>query len=284
MKVFIDSAEIDEIRKYSEIIDGVTTNPTLLRIAVEKRKGIKLKEYIAEICEVSGKGRPVSLEVASVSVEKMVSEAEFFYKNFNGIAENVVVKIPVSTGSFGDTADGIRAIKEISKKGIPVNATLIMTPSQALLAARAGASYVSPFVGRVDDYVRKNLGISFSKEDYYDMRAVQDYKRARISEAKGYDEALRLYDAEKNSGILSGVDLVEKIKRSFDNYSVKAEIIAASIRNVRQVYDVMLVGAHIATVPAYVLEEMVRHPKTDEGVKLFYEDSERSGYRELFNG
>ncbi|MDP7976813.1 MAG: transaldolase family protein, partial [TACK group archaeon] len=103
MKVFLDTAEIDEIKKYSDVIDGVTTNPTLLRIAIEKRKGIKLKDYIAEICSVAGKGRPVSLEVASVDVEKMVREAQFLYENFNGIAGNVVVKVPVSTGSFGES-------------------------------------------------------------------------------------------------------------------------------------------------------------------------------------
>ena len=284
MKVFLDSAEVDEIEKYSDVIDGVTTNPTLLRIAVEKRKGIKLNEYIADICEISGKGRPVSLEVASVSSEKMVKEAEYLYETFNGIANNVVIKIPVSTGSFGPVTDGLKAIKQISSKSIPVNATLIMTPSQALLAAKAGASYVSPFVGRVDDYIRKKLGLSFSKEDYYDSYALQEYKRTKISEAKGLDEAFRLYDMEGNSGILSGVDLVEKIKKSFDNYSIEAEIIAASIRNVRQVYEVMLAGSHIATVPAYVLEGMIKHPKTDEGVKLFYDDSEKSGYKELFEG
>ena len=284
MKVFIDSAEVDEIKKYSDIIDGVTTNPTLLRIAVEKRNGVKLKEYIGEICETAGKGKPVSLEVASVSPEKMVSEADFLYKNFNGIANNVVIKIPVSTGSYGSIVDGLKTIKAISSKGIPVNATLIMTPSQAILAAKAGASYVSPFVGRVDDYIRKKLGQRFSKEDYYDSQALQEYKRAKLSAVANLEEAFRIFDMEGNSGIISGVDLVKKIKRSFDNYDIKAEIIAASIRNVRQVYEVLLAGSHIATVPAYVLENMIKHPKTDEGVKLFYEDAEKSGYRELFEG
>ncbi|MGC9145307.1 MAG: transaldolase family protein [Nitrososphaeria archaeon] len=282
MKVFLDTAEIDEIKKYSDVIDGVTTNPTLLRIAIEKRKGIKIKDYIAEICSVAGKGRPVSLEVASVDVEKMVREAQFLYENFNGIAGNVVVKVPVSTGSFGESIEGLRAIKEISKKGIPVNATLIMMPSQALLAAKAGASYVSPFAGRVDDYIRKNLGMKFSKEDYYDYEAVQDYKKESAKRSEKLEEFLKFYDAEGNSGIISGVDLVRKIKIAFENYGFEAKIIAASIRHVRQVFEVMEIGAHIATVPAYVLEEMIRHPKTDEGVKVFYEDSEKANYRELF--
>ena len=282
MKVFLDTAEIDEIKKYSDVIDGVTTNPTLLRIAIEKRKGIMLKDYIAEICNVAGKGRPVSLEVASVDVEKMVREAQFLYENFNGIAGNVVVKVPVSTGSFGESIEGLRAIKEVSKKGIPVNATLIMTPSQALLAAKAGASYVSPFVGRVDDYIRKNLGMKFSKEDYYDYEAVQDYKKESAKRSEKLEEFLKSYDAEGNSGVISGVDLVRKIKKVFENYGFDTKIIAASIRHVRQVFEVMEIGAHIATVPAYVLEEMIRHPKTDEGVKVFYEDSEKANYRELF--
>ncbi len=282
MKVFLDTAEIDEIKKYSDVIDGVTTNPTLLRIAIEKRKGIMLKDYIAEICNVAGKGRPVSLEVASVDVEKMVREAQFLYENFNGIAGNVVVKVPVSTGSFGESIEGLRAIKEVSKKGIPVNATLIMTPSQALLAAKAGASYVSPFVGRVDDYIRKNLGMKFSKEDYYDYQAFQDYKKESAKRSEKLEEFLKSYDAEGNSGVISGVDLVRKIKKVFENYGFDTKIIAASIRHVRQVFEVMEIGAHIATVPAYVLEEMIRHPKTDEGVKVFYEDSEKANYRELF--
>ena len=282
MKVFLDTAEIDEIKKYSDVIDGVTTNPTLLRIAIEKRKGIMLKDYIAEICNVAGKGRPVSLEVASVDVEKMVREAQFLYENFNGIAGNVVVKVPVSTGSFGESIEGLRAIKEVSKKGIPVNATLIMTPSQALLAAKAGASYVSPFVGRVDDYIRKNLGMKFSKEDYYDYQAFQDYKKESAKRSEKLEEFLKSYDAEGNSGVISGVDLVRKIKKVFENFSFDTKIIAASIRHVRQVFEVMEIGSHIATVPAYVLEEMIRHPKTDEGVKVFYEDSEKANYRELF--
>ena len=282
MRVFLDSADVDEIRKYSDVIDGVTTNPTLLREAVERRKGVKLKDYIAEICEASGKGRPVSLEVASLSAEKMVEEAELLYKAFNGIANNVVIKIPVSVSPFGDITEGIRAIREVSRRGIPVNATLIMTPSQALLAAKAGASYVSPFLGRVDDYIRDKLGIKYKKEDYYDAEAVRELKRAKAGSAKSYQETFTAYDAEKNEGITSGIDLLEKIKRTFENYSVKSEIIAASVRNVRQVFEAMLIGVPIVTVPPYVLEGMLKHPKTEEGVKRFYEDSEKSGYKELF--
>ncbi|MGC8568942.1 MAG: transaldolase family protein [Nitrososphaeria archaeon] len=282
MKIFLDSADVDEIERFRDLIDGVTTNPTLIRQAIERRKGTSLREYVAEICERAGKGRPVSLEVASVKADGMIEEARALYDAFNGIAGNVVIKIPVNVEPLGDLLDGIKAIREVSRRGIPVNATLIMTPSQALLAARAGASYVSPFVGRVDDFIRKNLGMSFRKEDYYDYSAVQRYKEVLSNSSKDLSEHLRVNDIEGNMGVLSGIDLVRRIRIIFSNYGVRSQIIAASIRHVRQVFEAMEVGTDIATVPAYVLEEMLRHPKTEEGVRIFAEDSERANYREVF--
>lgn len=135
MKIFLDTANLEEIKKGVEwgIIDGVTTNPSL----VAKEKAI-FEERIKEICQIV-KG-PVSAEVISTDWKGMIKEA----KKLSEIDENVVVKIPL-------TPDGVRAIKELSKEGIKTNATLIFSPTQAILAAKVGATYVSPFIGRLDD-------------------------------------------------------------------------------------------------------------------------------------
>lgn len=135
MKIFLDTANLDEIKKGCSfgIVDGVTTNPSL--ISKENRK---FKDLIKEICEIV-KG-PVSAEVTSVRFEEMVDEA----RELSRINENVVVKIPM-------TPDGLKAISLLSREHVKVNCTLIFNPLQALLAAKAGAHYVSPFVGRLDD-------------------------------------------------------------------------------------------------------------------------------------
>ena len=135
MKFFIDTANIDEIKKAKDLglIDGVTTNPTLV-----SKENKEFRTLIKEICNlIDG---PVSAEVIALKYEKMVEEAEDLSK----IAENVVIKIPM-------TEDGLKAIKTLSQNGIKTNVTLVFSPLQALLAAKAGATYVSPFVGRLDD-------------------------------------------------------------------------------------------------------------------------------------
>ncbi|GIW48225.1 MAG: putative transaldolase [Deltaproteobacteria bacterium] len=137
MKFFLDTANLDEIREIASygVLDGVTTNPTL--VAKEGEQG-SFKELIREICEIVN--GPVSAEVVSTDVERMIEEA----KELARIHPNVVVKMPL-------TEDGIRATKKVSEEGIRVNVTLVFSPTQALLAAKAGATYVSPFVGRLDD-------------------------------------------------------------------------------------------------------------------------------------
>jgi len=281
MKIFIDSADIDEIKSVASIIDGVTTNPTLLRSAIEKRKGVDLEGYIRSICETAGEGKPVSLEVASTDADSMIREATFLYEKFNGVSGNVVVKIPVSTGN---DLGALKAIREVSSSGIPVNATLIMTPTQALLAAKSGATYVSPFVGRVDDYVRANLGIKFKKDEYFDYSLVQEHKGKNVGRGTIYSEDdVKLNNIENNFGILSGVDLVRRIKVVFSNYGIRSKIIAASIRNLRQLMEVMEVGAEISTVPYEIIMQMLAHPKTYEGVKIFADDAKRASYGELFS-
>ena len=136
MKFFIDTANIDEIRKANElkILDGITTNPTLIA-----KTGKPFMDVVKEILnEVPDK--PVSLEVASTDYEGMLKEAEQLAK----LGENVVIKIPI-------TIDGLKAVKCLELNGIKTNVTLIFSPMQALLAMKAGASYISPFVGRLDD-------------------------------------------------------------------------------------------------------------------------------------
>ena len=135
MKIFIDSANLDQIKKYYEIglVDGVTTNPTLL-----SKEGGDPQQVMGEIVKlVRG---PVSLEVIATDYEGMMEEA----RRLSRFGKNVVVKIPM-------TAEGLKAVRQLKNEGIETNVTLIFSPNQALLAAKAGASYVSPFIGRLDD-------------------------------------------------------------------------------------------------------------------------------------
>jgi len=135
MKIFLDTANIEEIKRGIEwgIIDGVTTNPTLVA-----KEGVEFEKRIKEICELV-KG-PVSAEVTSLDYKSMTEEA----RRLSKLDEHVVIKIPM-------TPDGIKTIKTLSGEGIKTNVTLVFSPSQAILAAKAGATYVSPFIGRIDD-------------------------------------------------------------------------------------------------------------------------------------
>ena len=161
MKIFIDSANLDEIElafSYG-ILDGVTTNPSLIKKAIEERKAkgedIDMNTYIKKILKTA-RGAPVSLEVTEYSYEGMVEQALKLFRKFYPVAHIVCIKIPVNPSfqkNDGLDYDGIQAIKALAEKRISVNATLVFTPEQALLAAKAGARFVSPFAGRVDDYI-----------------------------------------------------------------------------------------------------------------------------------
>ena len=211
MKFFLDTANIDEIKKGVEwgIVDGVTTNPTLVA-----REGREMEEVIREISKIV-KG-PISAEAVSTNAEEIVEEA----RRLNKLGPNIAVKIPITT-------EGLKATKKLSNEGIKVNTTLVFSVNQALLAAKAGASFASPFIGRLDD--------------------------------AGHD----------------GVKLVEDIKKVYNNYGFKTEIIAASIRHPKHVVQVALAGADIATIPFKVLEKMFVHPLTDQGIKRFMDDWNR---------
>ena len=210
MKLFIDTANVDEIRRANDlgVICGVTTNPSL--IAKEGRDFVEVVKEITEI--VDG---PISAEVISLEAEGMVKEALELCDTIRN--PNLVIKIPMC-------AEGLKATKKLSSMGIKTNVTLIFSTAQALLAAKAGATYVSPFVGRLDDI--------------------------------GDD----------------GVAVVEDIANIFQNYGLKTEIIAASIRTSAHVTAVARAGSDIATVPYKVIESMIGHPMTTSGIDRFLSD------------
>jgi len=212
MKFFIDTANVDEIREAADlgVLDGVTTNPSLLSKEIQ-RTGGDPKNILKTICQiVQG---PVSAEVLALDTDGMVKEARALVK----LDDHIVVKIPI-------IKDGLKAIKQLSAEGIRTNVTLTFSPTQALLAAKAGATYVSPFVGRLDD----------------------------ISHV--------------------GMDLVGDIVTIYENYLFETEVIVASIRNPLHVVEAAMMGAHIATIPFKVIEQLLKHPLTDIGIERFAAD------------
>lgn len=273
IKIFIDSSMIQEIRKAKDfgLLDGVTTNPSLIKKAVEDIKAgggdVNIGEYIRDILKAA-EGLPVSLEVIGTTYDEMVEEGIRLFKMFNPVARNVYIKIPVNPSTNnkdGNDFDGIKAIKSLSDEKIPINCTLIFTPEQALMAAKAGASFVSPFVGRIDDYIRASNSIGFDKPDYFPFNGL---------EKDG--------DMLEDEGIISGIDLVAQIREIFDNYNITgAKVLAASIRNPRQAREAALAGADIATLPFSVLEKLLIHKKTAEGMLSFTGDVVPE-YEELF--
>lgn len=258
MKIFLDSAKLSEIEEAASlgIVEGITTNPSLLKQALSEQKTEDLEIYIRSILKAMNR-LPVSLEITKTTTEDAINEAKALYKMFNHTARNVCIKIPIClTQNENSLFDGIKVITEVSKQKIPVNATLIFTPEQALLAAKAGAKYVSPFAGRIDDYLRDKQQTNYLKEDYYPA------------------EGLKINNEIINDkGIISGVDLVKKCVEILKKHELKTEVIAASIRNVRQARECAQVGAHISTLPMKTIKELIMHEKTFEGVKKFSEDT-----------
>ncbi len=264
MELFVDTADIEQIEDAFEtgIVDGVTTNPSLIKEAQERHDIDDMQDYIREILRVAGDA-PVSLEVTETSYEGMKREAERLVSLFGGYS-NMLVKIPVNPSmKHKDDAsfDGVRLINELSDNGVRVNTTVVMSPEQAVLAAKAGAEYVSPFAGRIDDYIREHQvgierGEDFDKHDYFP--------------ADGWSLDGDILD---DNGVVSGTDLVLKTVKIFDRYGFDCKILAASARNTRQVREFMLAGADTTTVPFSVLEQLTAHYKTVEGVVSFAEDT-----------
>jgi transaldolase len=213
MKIFLDTADIEEIRIAARwgVLDGVTTNPSLFA----KTSGSTYEEVLTEICGITS--GPVSAEVVAEDVEGMLREGRAFAK----LAPNIVVKVPMCE-------EGLEAISRFAEEGIKTNCTLIFTANQGLLAAKAGASLLSPFVGRLDD----------------------------INE--------------------EGMIVIRELVAIVELHDLDSEVLAASIRHPRHVTESALAGAHIATLPFKVLQQMVRHPLTDKGIKTFREDWEKA--------
>ncbi len=300
VKIFVDTADLEEIKEAESwgILDGVTTNPSLIKKAVEKSGGdIGLEDMIVEILKtVDG---PVSLEVGGVARDEMVEEARRLFDKFNGVNGNVVIKIPINTRMQKGDSDfeGVKAIKTLSESGIPVNCTLVMSSNQALMAAKAGAAYVSPFLGRIDDYVRGRMGLKrgedYPKGTYYPDQLASRARDYRLNELFGDvdledavykdQKVMKVYDWANDDGIYSGLDLTWSIAKIYDNYDFDTEIIAASLRTARQVRECAEIGVDIATIPFSVIEDMMVHFKTEEGMKGFVKDVIPE-YQEILKG
>ncbi|MFT4312272.1 MAG: transaldolase family protein [Candidatus Woesearchaeota archaeon] len=251
MKLFLDSADIDEIKSAQQIIDGITTNPSLIKKAAKKHKIKDMKVYIKKILTLL-KHKPVSLEVKGGTQQQMISQALRLYETFSTKSNMVVIKIPMHNNK--DDFDSLGVIKHLSKKKIPVNVTLIFTPEQALLAAKAGATYVSPFVGRQEDYIKQ-------------LHGVQSDPKHHFPSYGWYVGAHALED----HGIVSGIELVRQCVLVLQGY--KTQVLSASIRTTRHIRESALVGAHVVTVPLSLLAQMTQHPKTKEGVEIFEKDT-----------
>ncbi len=244
MKIFIDSADLEEIKEALSwgITDGITTNPSLIKKSAEQAKTeAGLHNYIIRLLKAAN-NKPFSLEVEGqidgrIDEEQMIKEAKNLYRRFKQYNSKLNIKIPVNPALIptdSNNFSGLRTIRTLQNENIPVNATLIMTPEQALLAAKAGAQYISPFMGRIDDYVKND---------------------------------------NDNGAIQSGIELIKETMAVLRPYDFRTEVIAASIRTVEHVRESAKAGAHIATIPFKILTKMVSHPKTYEGVNIFLQDT-----------
>src|SRR5579884_2053812 len=213
MKIFLDTANLDELRKGAAwgVVDGVTTNPTLIA-----KEGVPMEEQIRKICDIVD--GDISAEVVSTTSKEIIEEG----RRLSKIHKNIVVKVPL-------IQEGIVAVSALAKEGIRTNVTLCFSAAQALLAAKAGAYIISPFIGRVDDV--------------------------------GWP----------------GMELINDIVTIYKNYGYNTQVLAASIRGPMHVIDAAKAGAHIATMPFKVLDQLFHHPLTDKGLDQFLKD-----YRKAF--
>ena len=217
MKIFIDSANLDEIKDAVSlgIVDGVTTNPSLI---AKEGNGLDFKGHYLKICEILNNPKAsVSAEVVATDYDAMITEG----RGLATIHPCIYVKLPM-------TKAGLQATNTLSKEGIRINQTLIFSATQALLSAKAGSSFVSPFIGRLDD-----IGTN-------------------------------------------GMNLIQEIREIFDNFEIKTEILAASIRGPLHVIEAARVGADIGTMPYKVIEQLLKHPLTDIGLAQFLKDWEKA--------
>lgn len=221
MKFFVDTADLSEIEEAASlgVLAGVTTNPSLYAKIGGKIENFN--SHMKRICDIVGPTCPVSAESVATKRDAIVKDG----KKLAEIAPNIVVKVPT-------TVEGLAATHSLAAAGIRVNMTLCFSVPQALLAARAGARYISPFIGRFDD----------------------------ISE-DGLEQVANIVHAINNYDFTANTVNGEKV-----------EIIAASVRSANHVTQAALMGADIATVPFGVIKKMVCHPLTDQGLEKFEND------------
>jgi transaldolase len=210
MKIFLDTADVAMISSAYDtgLLDGVTTNPTLIL-----KSGRQLKEVIENISQEFPELISISAEVVADDHEEMLSQAQKYYS----IAPAVTIKVPC-------TVEGLKACKFLSKQGIQTNVTLVFSVAQAILASKAGATYISPFVGRWMD----------------------------------------------NS--IDGIELIKNIRKVFNQSRSYTQILAASLRDVRQVEQSALAGADVVTIPPTVFWGMYKNIMTEKGLDLFQKD------------
>ena len=212
MKFFIDTANVDQIKAAADmgVLDGVTTNPSLAA-----KETASYRDILKQICKIVP--GPVSAEVLATDFDGMMKEADELAE----IADNIVIKIPT-------ILPGLKAVKALADKGVRVNSTLVFSASQALLVAKAGAAYVSPFIGRLDD----------------------------IS--------------------TDGMQLIQDIVTIYQNYTFQTEVLVASVRHPMHVVQAALIGADVVTMPFGVIEQLIKHPLTDIGLKKFLDDYKKA--------
>lgn len=212
MKIFLDTADVSLIGPAYDtgLLDGVTTNPSLIL-----KSGRQLQEVIQEIVTIFSKLESVSAEVVAETADEMLSQAKYYYT----INPSVTIKVPC-------TVEGLKACKFLSNVGIKTNVTLVFSVAQAILASKAGATFISPFVGRWMD----------------------------------------------NS--IDGIELIKNIRKAFDFSGTSTQILAASLRDVRQVEQSALAGADVVTIPPGVFWAMYKNIMTDKGLELFQKDWE----------
>lgn len=212
MKIFLDTANISHIKKWSEsgLIDGITTNPSNL-----SKENQNPREILKEICSILP-DKDISVEITEENPIKVYNQA----KEISKIADNITVKIPCYK-------DYINIINKLVTEGIKLNITLVFSVTQALMMAKLGVKYISPFIGRLDDI--------------------------------GSD----------------GLALISECRNMLDIYNYETQLLAASIRSVKHLQDIILTGADVATLPTEILGKSLEHPLTDIGIKKFSEDWEK---------
>ncbi len=213
MRFFVDTANVEAIRELNELgmADGVTTNPSLIM-----KSGRDIREVTKEICDIVD--GPVSAETVATDAQGMIAEGRELAK----IADNIAIKVPL-------TWPGLKACRTLADEGRMVNVTLCFSANQAILAAKAKATFISPFIGRLDDVN------------------------------------------------LDGMQLIADIRRIYDNFQFKTNILAASIRSPNHMRQAAIIGADVATAPPEVIKKMVDHPLTDKGLNAFLTDWAKTG-------